>query len=128
MSTLPRRSRARRPCAASQSTSESVSCPKMNNTLRIRASRRLPPRPADVTARKPPLQAPAVPRRGFRTVDAASYIDPCSLLHLGRRAAMSQQALDAFKTKLAEDEALRKEMAATLSAGGTKNTASMAEV
>jgi predicted ribosomally synthesized peptide with nif11-like leader len=41
---------------------------------------------------------------------------------------MSQQALDAFKTKLAEDEALRKEMATTLSAGGTKNTASMAEV
>jgi len=41
---------------------------------------------------------------------------------------MSQQALDAFKAKVAEDETLRKEMATTLSAGGTKNTASMAEV
>jgi len=41
---------------------------------------------------------------------------------------MSQQALDAFKAKLAEDETLRKEMAETLSAGGTKKTATIAEV
>ena len=41
---------------------------------------------------------------------------------------MSQQALDAFKAKLAQDEALRKEMASTLSEGGKKATASVDEV
>jgi len=41
---------------------------------------------------------------------------------------MSQQALEAFKAKLAQDQTLRKEMTSTLSAGGTKASASLADV
>lgn len=41
---------------------------------------------------------------------------------------MSKQALDAFKGKLAEDEALRAEMTSALGAGGSKTTASVDEL
>jgi predicted ribosomally synthesized peptide with nif11-like leader len=41
---------------------------------------------------------------------------------------MSKQALDAFKTELAKDETLRKQMTDTLSAGGSKATASVEDL
>jgi len=41
---------------------------------------------------------------------------------------MSTQSLEAFRKKLAEDEGLRKEMAKTLTASGTKDTVSVREM
>ena len=41
---------------------------------------------------------------------------------------MSQQALDAFRAKLAQDEALRNDMTRHLSQDGARNTASVADL